>query len=728
MKKLSFIFAVLLSMQAVCGQAAPDNYDKQWAVMPLATKAGPDTAPGAADSDGLATKGEGFQYVFAVTYAPSAPQRAYLGVDTSGVWRSDDGGNNWYPVFFGFDANGAVSVVVDPVNPDIVLAAGFYGFERKRSVAYPNRIQGIYRSTTGGKNWEKVYNTGFYRRYGKGVLFVFVPGEQKGNLTPLVYAASSDDGLLRSFDNGLTWEKTTIRTSDGNTIGEIHDTKMVPGGTALKHSLIAVTEKGIFIITNGEARKIGNGLPSISGLSPEAREKLGPMTVAVSPSDKNLVLVAYGNAGIWRSGDGGETFIPSVFSGAAKLQGAAMTPCITDVALSPVDSRIAYARAHLVGMKPLYSHDSGKSWQFAADANLDKLMPREGFYFSSPFAPHPDDALTALHISNGRERVLKTQDGGVAWRYSGRGYSGAALNSMCFISDTEFYVGLVDYGLWHTKDGGSSFSEILLGRIFGSQTVGAFDVKVNADGLHTILLSLGQWSNRGIAISTNSGKTWNYNDKISTGKGVAFIHPDIQGLYIIGENISSDGGITWNKLGTQYTGNLICYYVDNENSHTLYAIGEYNKKAVIYKSVDIAQTWTQVGDALHIPRNDIKDLSFSPKGIYLATTGGIYYSPGKSTSDSWIKFKNFPSDAHGSQFTTSLAINHKNSDEIWVSCRNPGTGKGQGLIASFDGGSTWEQQDNTNVPLFTITKVIISPFSNTVYAGTYYGIYRFMRK
>ncbi len=57
----------------------------QWQQMPLRTQAMKDA--------GL-FGGEGFQCVFDVEYAPSDPSRVYALVDTSQVWRSDDGGNS----------------------------------------------------------------------------------------------------------------------------------------------------------------------------------------------------------------------------------------------------------------------------------------------------------------------------------------------------------------------------------------------------------------------------------------------------------------------------------------------------------------------------------------------------------------------------------------------------------------------------------------------------------
>lgn len=720
MKKLiSSLFFICIMLAASIAFAAGE-----WEIMPLSEKPSDKANPAAIPPDGLATKGEGFQYVFALAYAPSNPKRAYFGVDTTGVWRSDDGGENWRPMYKGFDANGAVSLAVDPKNPDIVLAAGFYGMERKRSEPYPQRIQGIYRTTDGGNSWKKMYNTGFYRRYGKGTLLAFVPGSEQGAQTNTVFAASSDDGLLRSDDNGLNWKKVYVRLSGGGNIGEIHDIKLLPGTSPHDPVILAVTELGLLKIQGAQAVKIGKGLPDVSKLSQDERAKLGPMSIAVSPADKNLVLVAAGTAGIWRSTDQGASFTVAGFSGVDYLKSAFLKASISDVSLSPVDANIAYARAHLVGLKPMYSTDGGKSWQSAENTNVDNLLIKEGFYFSSPFAPHPFEAKDALHVANGMEKILKTTDGGASWRYSGRGYTGGAMNSMSFLSANEFYLALTDYGLWHSSDNGYSFKQVPLARMFGSLTVESVSARKNANGSVSILVSVGQWFKRGVALSHNGGKTWEYNENVPSNLGIAFLHPSEYNLMFISGHVSRNAGKSWTPLGNTVTGELILYAVDKKNNYTLYALGERNKKAVLYKSQDQGKNWSQIGTALNIQRRDVKALAVSPLGIYAATTGGVLITNPESVAATWKKAENFPADPYGSRFATAIAINERNPNEIWVGCRNPGTGKRDGVVKSLDGGKTWQTESTDSGPLFTVTKIYINPFDNTVYAGSYSGTFR----
>ncbi|MCW8982118.1 MAG: hypothetical protein OQJ83_12090, partial [Altibacter sp.] len=96
-----------------------------------------------------------------IAIAPSNAQRLYVGTGEAngsatdgayfgdGVYRSDDGGNNWMNVGLN-DSDHIARIVVDPTNPDRVFAAAtgrLYGYNNER---------GIYRSTNAGANWEQV--------------------------------------------------------------------------------------------------------------------------------------------------------------------------------------------------------------------------------------------------------------------------------------------------------------------------------------------------------------------------------------------------------------------------------------------------------------------------------------------------------------------------------------------------------------------------------------------
>jgi len=76
--------------------------------------------------------------------------------DDRGIYRSDDGGNNWEQVLFVTDTTAAIDLVQDPVNPDVLYAAFW---ERSRGLEYRHsfgKSTGIYKTTDGGDTWEEL--------------------------------------------------------------------------------------------------------------------------------------------------------------------------------------------------------------------------------------------------------------------------------------------------------------------------------------------------------------------------------------------------------------------------------------------------------------------------------------------------------------------------------------------------------------------------------------------
>lgn len=116
--------------------------------------------------------GEGMQQIQSLCYAPSLPSIAYMGTDTSQVWRSDNGGKTWKHSSVGFASHGALSLLVHPLRSEVVWAIGSLGEKKERYEKFRNKAveEGIYRSIDAGQNWELLRKMGSYKttRCGSG--------------------------------------------------------------------------------------------------------------------------------------------------------------------------------------------------------------------------------------------------------------------------------------------------------------------------------------------------------------------------------------------------------------------------------------------------------------------------------------------------------------------------------------------------------------------------------
>jgi photosystem II stability/assembly factor-like uncharacterized protein len=152
----------------------------------------------------------------ALAIAPSVPQTLYIGTGEAdmrsdiaqgiGLYKSVDGGKTWAPGGLS-DSRSIAKILVDPVNPDLVLVAALghpYG---------PNAQRGVFRSTDGGRTWTRT----LFRNADTGAIdLVYKPGDPRTVYAALwqtrrppwnVYAPSSGPGggVFKSVDGGATW-------------------------------------------------------------------------------------------------------------------------------------------------------------------------------------------------------------------------------------------------------------------------------------------------------------------------------------------------------------------------------------------------------------------------------------------------------------------------------------------------------------------------------------------
>ena len=73
-----------------------------------------------------------------------------------GVYRSADGGENWEKVLFVSDTTGAIDLVMNPKNPDILYAAMWHRWRHPTVAELSGRTSGVYKSTDGGDTWSEL--------------------------------------------------------------------------------------------------------------------------------------------------------------------------------------------------------------------------------------------------------------------------------------------------------------------------------------------------------------------------------------------------------------------------------------------------------------------------------------------------------------------------------------------------------------------------------------------
>ncbi|MBE0712417.1 MAG: glycoside hydrolase, partial [Candidatus Aminicenantes bacterium] len=148
----------------------------------------------------------------AVAGVPSQPNVFYMGVCNGGVWKTNDYGRTWRPIFDDQPTGSIGAIAVSPSDPDIVYVASGEGLQRPDlSVG-----DGIYKSTDAGATW-----THLGLRDGQQIPQIIVDPRNPDRVFAAVlghpYGPNEERGIFRSLDGGKTFER--VLYIDENTGG-----------------------------------------------------------------------------------------------------------------------------------------------------------------------------------------------------------------------------------------------------------------------------------------------------------------------------------------------------------------------------------------------------------------------------------------------------------------------------------------------------------------------------
>src|SRR6201987_1407021 len=144
---------------------------------------------------------------------PSQPNVFYMAPVNGGVWKSDDYGRTWNPIFDHESTQALGAIAVAPSDPNIVYVASGEGLHRP-DLSVGN---GIYKSTDAGMTWTHLPGL----RDGQQIPAIVVDPRDPNKLIAAVlghpYGPSEERGVYRSTDGGQTWRK--VISKDENTGG-----------------------------------------------------------------------------------------------------------------------------------------------------------------------------------------------------------------------------------------------------------------------------------------------------------------------------------------------------------------------------------------------------------------------------------------------------------------------------------------------------------------------------
>ena len=173
----------------------------------------------------------------------AAPGPLWKGGGERGLYKTTDGGKTWSASLIKVgDYTGCSDLIMDPRNPDILLAATHQRQRRYFGMIHGGPESSLYRSVDAGKTWTQVRggfpNGGELGRIGLS----YAPSNPS-----IIYAeVESPDrgGLYRSSDNGVTWERRNTSESQGQYYSKVQVDPMNPDRVYVQNMNISVSDDG----------------------------------------------------------------------------------------------------------------------------------------------------------------------------------------------------------------------------------------------------------------------------------------------------------------------------------------------------------------------------------------------------------------------------------------------------------------------------------------------------
>ena len=636
-----------------------------------------------------------------VRFSPTDDQVMYVTDNFSGVFKSIDGGTNWFPTNRGIvgrfwpsgDAIPVFTLNVDP-NSANNLWAGL------------KDVKGAYKSINRGQTWQEVTPAMTDPQFVfRG--FTVMPGNPNevfasGEL-PTAFTGK-EFGLVKgriyhTIDGGLNWSMiredenlfryvivhpenpNVIYASLGIFDREANDSDCVNIPPVAGKQGTGGVLKGVFTGDTWDWTFMNNGLTDMYVGS-----------LVMHPTDPNILLAGAGNVacsrfiqesqiietgGVFYTDDGGENWRQTLAN-----------DIITSVEFSPSDPNIAYAG----GQNKFYiSTNAGQDWVLVAGEQFPWGPPGILAGFPIDILVDNEDPQT-LFVNNYGGGNVKSSDGGVTWSLASKGYTGAMMFDISVHPQTAGTVfAVARSGAFRSFDGGKNWEGMAYPP---ARFAATYSIAVSPHTPQILLVA--DELNGELHRSLDGGDSW---EKV-------YQLIDLSGLNMRG----------FKRIEFAPSAPHIVYAGSCRSSGELHngktdSLGVFVSTGTGSSSSWIAANDYQTADVcvnnlvVHPLNHNIVYIASAAEYIYKTTDGGVNWvqkTVGLPTSD-----------------IRSLAMDPNNLNILYA-----GT-KGYGVYKSINGGDTWAALNDGMEPNDSIWALEIDPTNSAViYAGSFFsGVY-----
>lgn len=617
-------------------------------------------------------QGEGVGRIDRIAFHPTNVTIMFAGSPHGGLFKTTDGGANWFPISAYVASLGVSGIAIHPANPDIIYVLSGDGnsnggcFNGGFCLPVGEQISacnGVYKTTNGGATWTKLPN---FPGITDDTLYQGRQLVMDPSNTNVLLAATSR-GLFRTSNGGNTWDTTSEKTN-------IWDIKFKPNN----HNVVYCTGNNFF------KRSVNNGINfsaiNVTGLSAAIR-----VSVAVTTANPNRVALLAGSytpinscLGVYSSADSGTTF--TRYANSANGQPNLFQNYIGDtlkskqyeynntIVINPADENLMFVGGLVVWV----THDGGVNWEQSSKYRAGTI--------SSVDYIHPDQHMLAY---NPLGTLFCANDGGV-YRSIDAGDDWDFIETG--LNVTQFYHFEVENDDGNTWGGAQDIG--ILERVTG----GEFSLYAGGDGYDVM-----------------TDHPWRAADGGGTNT-----------YYTVNDGISGDVtdiSVPANVCTTcphDYFGNLAMNPYEADRIYVGY-------QTTTYYSGDAGGNWYPL--VSNLPANwalapgTTDSFRLYASGVNNSYGGGIRRIDLYTPTDLTQKLRNVGYDT--TLKITDIEVNKSDDDSVFISVA--GTIANAKVFSTSDAGTTWNNItfNLPNVPAFSLKQ----DENGGVYVGTSIGVY-----
>ena len=664
---------------------------------------------------------------------PQNTSQWYIAAGSGGVWKTDNAGTTFYPIFDAQTSFSIGCITMDPSNQNTIWV-GTGENNNQRSVAYGD---GVYKSEDGGKTWK---NVGLKLSEHIGMITVDPNNSQVVYVAAYgpLWSAGGERGIYKTTDGGKTWNRILF-VSENSGFNEIHIDKKRPNilyATAHQRRRHEWTylgggpESAIYkSIDNGSTwTKLDNGLP---------KGDVGRIGLAIPDANTDIVYAlieaADANSGLYKSSDRGASW--------TKQSGHTTAGnYYNEIFADPVNPDKIYSMNNWA----VVSSDGGKT--FKGIGERSKHVDNHVIWV--------DPKNTSHYLMGCDGGLYETWDEAATWNYKAN------------LSITQFYRVTTDNALpFYNIYGGTQDNNTLGGpsRTMSASGIHNYDwfVTVGGDGFKTVVdtknpdIVYSQWQYGGLVrFNRKTGEALDIKPQEKQGEPayrynwdapIVLSNFDNKTLYFAAQKVfkSTDMGNTWTAISQDLSRGL--------DRNTLSVMGKVWSVDAVAKnqSTSIYGNITALAES---PKNPLLLIAGTDDGlIHVTQDGGKTWTKTEQISGvpSQSLIQNVYASKHEEQLMYAVINNHRNGDfkpylvksvdkgKSWslVNGNLPERGSLQclaedhknknllfcgtdfGVYASIDGGKTWDKMGS--LPTICVKEIAIQERENDLVLATF---------